>query len=141
MSEHQRRALVRELRDEVTRCADRDQLLVRARQWLYQNKLVIVHERAIRSLIASALNKLEAETGASIAANVDPALLDRWRSTVAELRPRYQRVVANYLRLPGTQAHFVEWAHPLLNSLDNSFQPARQLHHLCGLALHHSSPA
>jgi Domain of unknown function (DUF4158) len=32
MSEHQRRALVRELRDEVARCADREQLLVRARQ-------------------------------------------------------------------------------------------------------------
>src|SRR3546814_12602938 len=32
MSEHQRRSLVRELRDEVARCADRDQLLVRARQ-------------------------------------------------------------------------------------------------------------
>ena len=54
MSEHQRRSLVRELRDEVARCADRDQLLVRARQWLYKNKLVIVHERAIRTLIAAA---------------------------------------------------------------------------------------
>src|SRR3546814_7160244 len=32
MSEHQRRSLVRELRDEVARCADRDQLLVRARR-------------------------------------------------------------------------------------------------------------
>ena len=31
------------------------QLLVRARQWLYKNKLVIVHERAIRTLIAAAL--------------------------------------------------------------------------------------
>jgi hypothetical protein len=59
MSEHQRRSLVRELRDEVARCADRDQLLVRARHWLYKNKLVIVHERAIRSLIASALTQLE----------------------------------------------------------------------------------
>ena len=87
MSEHQRRSLVRELREEVTRCADRDQLLVRARQWLYKNKLVIVHERAIRSLIAHALNQLEAETGAAIAAGVDPGVLDRWRASVAELRP------------------------------------------------------
>ncbi len=52
MSEHQRRSLVRELRDEVARCADRDQLLVRARQWLYKNKLVIVHERAILAVAA-----------------------------------------------------------------------------------------
>jgi hypothetical protein len=40
---------VRELRYEVARCVDRDQLLGRARQWLYQNKLLIVHERAIQS--------------------------------------------------------------------------------------------
>lgn len=82
MSEHQRRSLVRELRDEVARCADRDQLLVRARQWLYKNKLVIVHERAIRTLIAAALAQLEVETGTAIAASVDPATLDRWRASV-----------------------------------------------------------
>ena len=87
MSEHQRRSLVRELRDEVARCADRDQLLVRSRQWLYRNQLVILHERAIRTLIAAALTQLEVETGAAIAARVDPAILDRWRATVAELRP------------------------------------------------------
>ena len=87
MSEHQRRSLVRELRDEVARCADRDQLLVRARQWLYKNKLVIVHERAIRTLIAAALAQLEVETGTAIAASVDPATPDRWRASVSELRP------------------------------------------------------
>ena len=32
MSEHQRRSLVRELRDEVARCADRDQLLEAAQK-------------------------------------------------------------------------------------------------------------
>ncbi|REM34836.1 Tn3-like element IS1071 family transposase, partial [Mycobacterium tuberculosis] len=72
---------------EVARCADRDQLLVRARQWLYKNKLVIVHERAIRTLIAAALAQLEVETGTAIAASVDPATLDRWRASVSELRP------------------------------------------------------
>jgi TnpA family transposase len=63
------------------------QLLVRARQWLYKNKLVIVHERAIRTLIAAALAQLEVETGTAIAASVDPATLDRWRASVSELRP------------------------------------------------------
>jgi TnpA family transposase len=60
---------------------------VRARQWLYKNKLVIVHERAIRTLIAAALAQLEVETGTAIAASVDPATLDRWRASVSELRP------------------------------------------------------
>ncbi|MDE4922552.1 Tn3 family transposase [Cupriavidus metallidurans] len=62
-------------------------VLVRARQWLYKNKLVIVHERAIRTLIAAALAQLEVETGTAIAASVDPATLDRWRASVSELRP------------------------------------------------------
>jgi TnpA family transposase len=57
------------------------------REWLYKNKLVIVHERAIRTLIAAALAQLEVETGTAIAASVDPATLDRWRASVSELRP------------------------------------------------------
>ena len=86
MSEHQRRALVRELRDEVARCADREQLLVRARQWLYEHRLLIVHDRAIRTLIAAALAQLEAETGATIRAVVKPGTLDRWRRAIAAPR-------------------------------------------------------
>lgn len=50
MNEHQRRSLVRELRDEVARCADRDQLLVRACQWLYKNKLVSARPCAGRGM-------------------------------------------------------------------------------------------
>lgn len=49
--------------------------------------MVIVHERAIRTLIAAALAQLEVETGTAIAASVDPATLDRWRASVSELRP------------------------------------------------------
>ena len=86
MSEHQRRALVRELREAVSRCADRDQLLIRARQWLHQHRLLIVHERAIRTLIAAALKQLEAETGAAIHTLVGQTRLERWRFAVAELR-------------------------------------------------------
>jgi len=52
-----------------------------------QEQAVIVHERAIRSLIAGALAQLETETGSAIVADVDPALLDRWRASIAELRP------------------------------------------------------
>jgi hypothetical protein len=51
MSEHQRRALVRVLRDEVLRRADREQLLAHVRQWLYEHQLIIVHDRVIRSLV------------------------------------------------------------------------------------------
>jgi hypothetical protein len=59
MSEHQRHALVRLLSDEVSRCADREQLLVVARRWLYEHRLLIVHDRATRTLIVTALIQLE----------------------------------------------------------------------------------
>ena len=84
MSEHQRRALVRLLGDEVSRCADRDQLLVFARHWLYEHRLLIVHDRAIRTLIAAALVHLEAETAAQIRAEVQPGVLERWCQVVAQ---------------------------------------------------------
>ena len=86
MSEYQRRALVRELRDEVSRCADREQLLVGARQWLYEHRLLIVHDRAIRAMIAAALKELEAETGAAIRAAVPPTTRERWCALVTEFR-------------------------------------------------------
>jgi len=86
MNEHQRRALVRELHDEVSRCADREQLLVRARQWLYEHKLLIVHDRAIRALIATALTQLEAGTSSRICAAIPHVKRDRWSALLTEIR-------------------------------------------------------
>ena len=59
MSEHQRRALVRVLRDEVAHCDDRERLFTHARRWLHDHKLLIPHDRVIRTLVASALAELE----------------------------------------------------------------------------------
>lgn len=87
MTEHQRRALVRTLRDEVARCADRDQLLVFARRWLYQSKILILRDRDIRVLVTAALGQLEEETAETIATVVPPELLARWRDAMAALRP------------------------------------------------------
>lgn len=87
MTEHQRRALVRILRDEVTHTADRERLLLRARHWLYDHRLIIVHERAIRALVAAALVELEAATAASIRAAVPAAALKQWAAAVAARRP------------------------------------------------------
>ena len=66
MTEHQRRALVRVLRDEVAHSADRGRLLLHARHWLYEHRLlIVVHDRVIRGLVAAALTELEAVTGQS----------------------------------------------------------------------------
>ena len=50
LSEPQRRALVYALRQELTRTHDRQRLLVFARRWLYEHRLIIMHERSLRSI-------------------------------------------------------------------------------------------
>jgi TnpA family transposase len=86
MTEHQRRALVRVLRDEVARCADRERLIVYARQWLYEHRLLVERDRAIRALVAAALRELEDATAASIRTTVPAAVLKRWRSALDATR-------------------------------------------------------
>ena len=124
MSEHQRRALVRELRDDVSRFADREQLLVRARQWLYKNRLLIVRDRAIRTLIAAALKELEAETRVAIQAAVPQATRDRWCAMVAELRPDGQ-----------TQQSWL-WATPAKHSTRQISEVLERIDLLYGLEVH-----
>jgi hypothetical protein len=65
MTEHQRRAFVRVVRDEATRLSDKDQLLKFARRWLYDHQLLIEHDRALRTQIGAALDLLESDTSAS----------------------------------------------------------------------------
>ena len=87
MTEHQRRGFVRVIRDEVSRLSDKNHLLIFARRWLYDHKLLIEHDRALRTQIVAALDLLESETSALIAATVPCDLLDKWRRTLAEFRP------------------------------------------------------
>ena len=87
MTEHQRRAFVRVVRDEVTRLSDKDQLLKFARRWLYDHQLLIEHNRALRAQIGAALDMLESDTSAAISSSVPSDLLDKWRRTLAEFRP------------------------------------------------------
>src|SRR3546814_18905648 len=68
-------------------CADRDQLLVFARRWLYQSKILILRDRDIRVLVTAALGQLEEETAKTISASVLPEQLVRWRDAMAALRP------------------------------------------------------
>ncbi len=86
MTEHQRRALVRILRDEVAHSADRERLLLHARHWLYEHRLITVHDRAIRGLVAAALVELEAVTAQAIRAAVPAVALKRWSSAMEATR-------------------------------------------------------
>jgi hypothetical protein len=86
LSEPQRRALVRALRQELTRTRDRQRLLVFARRWLYDHQLIIMHERSLRSTIVSATRQYEATLAKRIHADIDRELLERWRQALVTPR-------------------------------------------------------
>ena len=87
MTDHQRRAFVRALRNEVTRLGDKDRLLAFAQRWLYEHTLLIEHDRALRTQIEAALDLFETETGAAIATTVPLELMGKWRGALAQMRP------------------------------------------------------
>jgi TnpA family transposase len=82
LSEPQRRALVCALRRELARTRDRQRLLLFARRWLYEHQLLIMHERSLRSAIVSATQQYEARLARNIQAQIDRALLERWREAL-----------------------------------------------------------
>jgi hypothetical protein len=84
LSDHHRRALVRVLREELTRTDDRERLLGFARRWLYDHRLIIVHERRLRAMIAAARRQQEAELARRIERSVEPSRLAQWRTALTE---------------------------------------------------------
>ena len=78
LSEAQRRALSGALRLELARTRDRQQLLIFARRWLYEHRLLIMHERSIRSTIVKARRQYEVALAKSIHAAIDEERLERW---------------------------------------------------------------
>lgn len=85
LSEPQRRALVGALRQELTRTRDRQRLLGFARRWLYDHQL-IMHDRALRSIIVRATRQYEAALARIVHAGIDSDLLDRWREPLVTRR-------------------------------------------------------
>ena len=84
--EHQRRALVTALREEVKRSGDTDQLIVFARSTLYRWKLLIPRDRDLRAMVSAALTELEQTTSAMIVDEVGAPRLEKWRSSLVQSR-------------------------------------------------------
>ena len=75
---------MRVLRADLSRTDDRERLLSFARRWLYDHRLIIVHERRLRMMIAAARRQHEAELARRIALSIPPSLLARWRAALVE---------------------------------------------------------
>jgi len=84
LSNAQRGALVRVVRDELTRTFDRQRLLQFARRWLYDHRLVVLRERELRALILQGLRQYEAQFAAQIVASVGPQQLSAWKAAIVQ---------------------------------------------------------
>ena len=84
LSNAQRGALVRVVRDELTRTFDRQRLLQFARRWLYDHRLVVLRERELRALILQGLRQYEAQFAAQIVSSVGPQQLSAWKAAIVQ---------------------------------------------------------
>ena len=84
LSDAQRRALVRVLRDELSRTSDRGRMLQFARRWLYEHRLIVLRERDLRAMIIKAIRQHEAALARIIVEAVDPLLRSQWQATLTQ---------------------------------------------------------
>ena len=85
-SDAQRRALVRGLRDELARTADRGRLLAFARQWLYDHGAIVRRERDLKRFVSQAITRHEHALAARIRREVEPLVLADWAATLTRAR-------------------------------------------------------
>jgi TnpA family transposase len=86
VSDARRRALVRVLREELARTADRARLLAFTYAWLYERRLIPPRERDLRRLVLLAIKRHEHRLAARIRREVEPLVLADWAATLT--RPR-----------------------------------------------------
>jgi hypothetical protein len=86
LTEAQRRALVRALRDELARTADRGRLLAFAHRWLHEHRLIVPRERELRRMILLALRRHEHALAVRIRRELETRVLAEWSATLN--RPR-----------------------------------------------------
>lgn len=66
MAEHQRHYVVRWLKERLSGRQDRSTALLDLKQWLYEYRVLIVHDRALRQLMMIALERTKAQIRARV---------------------------------------------------------------------------
>ncbi|WP_151638460.1 hypothetical protein [Noviherbaspirillum aerium] len=78
MTEHQRRHLIRWLKETLNGRPNSSMLLSQVKAWLYEHRLLIAGDRLLRTLIAQAVRAYEDEMEEVLLNTVGPALSDYW---------------------------------------------------------------
>lgn len=84
MSEHRRRYLVRWLKELMMGRPDTSTLLMQVKTWLYQHRILIVHDRELKRLIQSAIQAHEGKLEQALSAQLGDATISNWATQLSK---------------------------------------------------------
>jgi TnpA family transposase len=128
MAEHQRRYVVRWLKERLSGRQDRSTALFDLKQWLYEHRVLIVHDRALQQLIVQAVQDVEAALIHRLEVAFGAAALDQW----GMLLPRPES--------GGASLQQWVWSVPLRNSTNQMGELFRKIERLTKLGVHRDWP-
>lgn len=128
MAEHQRRYVVRWLKERLSGRQDRSTALFDLKQWFYEHRILIVQDRVLRQLIVLAVQDVEATLTRRLEDAFGDATLDQW----GVLLPRPEA--------GGTSLQQWLWSVPLRNSTHQMGDLFRKVGRLTKLGVHRDWP-
>lgn len=129
MAEHQRRYVVRWLKERLSGRQDRSTALYDLKQWLYEHRILIVQDRVLRTLIIQAVQDVETALTNHLETSFGAAALDHW----GVLLPRPEA--------GGASLQQWLWSVPLRNSTNQMGDLFRKIERLTKLGAHEHWPA
>jgi TnpA family transposase len=129
MAEHQRRYVVRWLKERLAGRPNRADLMQELKRWLYEHRILIQQDRALTPLLVQAARDVEATLTGSLVHAFSEATLDRWGS----LLPQPHGSVASLQQWL--------WAVPLRNSTRQMSELFRKIDRLVELGVNGNWPA
>ena len=129
VAEHQRRYLTRWLKERLAGQPRRTELLHELKRWLYEHRILIPHDRALKRLINQAVIDFETALNDALVLAYGEATLDRWGTLLA--RPEGER--------PSLQQWL--WAVPLRTSTHQMGELFDKIERLYKLGIHHRWPS
>ncbi len=128
MAEHQRRYVVRWLKERLSGRQDRSMALFDLKEWLYEHRVLIVHDRLLRQLIVQAVQDVENSLTCRLETAFGAASLDQW----GMLLPRPES--------GGASLQQWLWSVPLRNSTNQMGELFRKIERLTKLGVHRDWP-
>ncbi|KVE40067.1 transposase [Burkholderia sp. BDU5] len=130
MAEHQRRYVVRWLKERLSGRQDRSSALFDLKCWLYEHRVLIVQDRTLRQLIVQAVQDVEAALTRSLEAAYGEATLDQWGLLLPRPEAGGTTSLQQWL-----------WSVPLRNSTHQMGELFNKIDRLTKLGIHAGWPA